>query len=480
MPALPSASSDRDGGIDPDENFSTTAVPLAVRLGRWQVAMSYWSLLSAMVWLFYGALAASLFGTRDAIAAIVLATVVYGVANIVTTRLGVRSGLNTYLLTTPMFGRWGATVTSLLIAATTLYYALFESSTLAVAFQSYFGTGDIRIWYAVVVVAMLPLMLGSVQSWMAKLNGLLLPFYGIGLVATLVAAYVKFGGSSAWLDFSGVVPTDARTLPGWILGFVLYMGLFITMPTTVDFARFADRRDETFHENVTFGWVFYLLLFVVNGLAGIYLVQTVLPNEPASETGVVQAILGSLGLAGLLFIVVSQTRVNTLNYYQCTTNFERIVSTFTSLRFPRFVWVGGVSIAVFLLMLTNVFSYVQTALTWQGVLIVGWVGIVFTHVALSRANRRTAPSGTEAADAPRLEWGLVAWFGPSAVGIVLIEAPGIPAILNQSAQLVVLALSVVLYTAVYLLTRPAGRAALESAATTETVPAEPDLLTTTE
>ncbi len=365
MPALPSVSSDRNGGIDPDENFSTTAVPISVRLGRWQITMSFWSLLSAMVWLFYGALAASLYGTMNAIGAIVLAAVVYGVANIVMVRLGIRSGLNTYLLTIPMFGRWGALVTSLLIAATTLYYALFESSTLAVAFQSYFGIGDIRIWYAVVVVAMLPLMLGSVQSWMAKLNGLLLPFYGLGLVATLVAAYIKFGGNSAWLNFTGIVPSEARTLPGWVLGFVLYMGIFITMPTTVDFARFADRRDEKFHENVTFGWVFYLMLFVVNGVAGIYLVQTVLPNEPASEIGVVQAILGSLGLAGLLFIVVSQTRVNTLNYYQCTTNFERIVSTFTGLRFPRFVWVIGVSIAVFLLMLTDVFSYVQTALNWQ-------------------------------------------------------------------------------------------------------------------
>ncbi len=112
---------------------------------------------------------------------------------------------------------------------------------------------------------------------------------------------------------------------------MLYLGILITMPTTVDFARFAKKEDERFHENVTFGWVFYAVLFIINGIAGIFLVQVALPNEPASEIGVVQAVLMSAGLFGLLFIVISQTRVNTLNYYESTTNFERILSAYSKI-----------------------------------------------------------------------------------------------------------------------------------------------------
>ncbi|MQY26439.1 purine-cytosine permease family protein [Nocardia aurantia] len=454
MPALPAQHSVAD------EEYGAHPVPSNARLGRWQVTMSYWSLLSAMVWLFYGALAASLYGTRDAMIAIALSTVVFALANIVMTRLGIRHGVNSTLLTKSLFGRWGSLLTALLVAATVLYYAIFESSTLAVAFRSYVEHGDIRLWYAVIVVVSLPLMLGSVQSWMAKLNGVLLPFYLVGLVSVLIAAGVKFGHGSHWLSFSGVVPAEGRSFPGWILCFVLYMGIYITMPTTIDFARFARREDERFHEVVTFGWVFYLLLFILNGFAGIYLVQLVLPTEPASETGVVQAILASLGWIGLLFIVISQTRVNTLNYYQSSTNFERILSTVTSVRLPRFVWVTAVAVVVFLMMLTDVFSYLQTALNWQGVLVIGWVGVVLTHFALSRRDRQSGPVVDESM--PRVGWGLIAWIVPSIVGILLLEVSSVPAAARQSAQLIVLVLSVVLYTVTYLLTRRADDTATDA------------------
>ncbi|MCK0089468.1 permease [Rhodococcus sp. F64268] len=468
MPAVPVPASSTCDAVD-DGNFSAAPVPLTARLGRWQVTMSYWSLLSAMVWLFYGALAASLYGTKNAILAIALSTVVYSIVNIFTARLGARFGLNSTLLTKTIFGRWGSILTAVLLAATTLYYALFESSTLAVAFQLYFDAGDIRIWYAVVVIAMMPLMLGSVQSWMGKLNGILLPFYVIGLVCVLIAAHVKFGGNSDWLAFAGVVPDEGRSLPGWLLGAILYMGIFVNMPNTIDFARFSKLEDETFHERVTFGWVFYAGLFVVNGIAGIYLVQTVLPTEPATEDGVVRAILASLGFLGLLFIVVSQTRVNSVNYYLSTTNFERILSSFSSVRLPRVVWVGGVSLAVFALMLTDVFHYLQTALNWQGVLVVGWVGVVLTHFALHVRDRRQGPAVDDAA-VPAVGVGLAAWIVPSVIGIALLEVDGVPTLLAQSAQLVVLALAVVSYTVISCISRRSGSAGDRTRATGDRVP----------
>ncbi|MEO9327028.1 purine-cytosine permease family protein [Gordonia aurantiaca] len=426
------------------------AVPESMRLGRWQVTMSYWSLLSAMVWLFYGALAASLYGTVNAIIAVVVSTVLYGAVSIVMTRLGIRYGLNTTMLTKAIFGRWGASLTALLVAATVVYYAIFESSTLAVAFQVYFDAGDVRIWYAVVVIGMLPLMLGRVQDWMARLNGILLPFYFVGLIVVIVAAAVKFDAGS-WTGFEGIVPDEGRALPGWLLGVVLYLGILITMPTTVDFARFAKKEDERFHENVTFGWVFYAVLFIINGVAGIFLVQVALPNEPASEIGVVQAVLASAGLFGLLFIVISQTRVNTLNYYQSTTNFERILTSYTKIRLPHAVWVVAVAAVVFLLMLTDVFSYVQTALNWQGVFVVGWVGVVLTHFALNARDRAFGPR-VDDERLPRLGWGLIAWIAPSVIGVILLESSAVPAIWNQSAQLVVLFSSIVLYAVGYFVT----------------------------
>lgn len=424
-------------------DYSSHVVPMSARIGRWQLTMSFWSLLSAMVWLFYGALVAGLYGSVNAVIAIVLSVVTYGIMGYFFTRWGVRSGLNSTMLTRRMFGTAGAFLTALLVAANTTYYAVFESSTLAVAFQHYTPSWDIRVWYAIVVVAMLPLMLGGVQTWMARLNGILLPFYGIGLVAVLIMTAARFPAGD-WLGFEGVVPDEARVYPGWLLGFVLYMGIWLLLPTTQDFARFGRVADEKFHATVTFGPVFYLGLFLVNGLAGIFLVRAVIPAEPAAETGVVVAILGASGILGLILIVVSQTRINSLNYYQASTNWDRIWTGLTGRRVHRGVWVVGIAVLVFLLMLTDVFAYLQRALTWQGVFLVSWAAVALTHYALVPQDRLTGPE-FRAQRLPKVTWGLAVWVASAAAGIIAAEVPGIPAVFSAVPALVALVVAVVLY-----------------------------------
>ncbi|NUR62865.1 MAG: permease [Catenulispora sp.] len=428
------------------DDYSNHVVPLSARVGRWQLTMSFWSLLSAMVWLFYGALAASLYGTTDALVAIGISVVTYSLINMLLARWSRRSGLNSTLLSRRMFGVLGASLTALLIAANTTYYAVFESSTLAVAFEHYTPNWDLRIWYAIIVVAMLPLMLGGVQTWMARLNGLLLPLYVAGMIAAVVVAAVRFPESSHWLSFDGVVPPGARVVPGWVSGAILYMGIYLNMPMTVDFARFAKVEDDGFHRNVTFGWVFYAWLFAVNGAVGIFLVRAVLPDQPTAETGVVQAMLATLGVFGLILIVVSQARINSLNYYQSSANWGRLIANLAGVRLGRPLLVVATSAVVFLLMLTDVFSYLQRALTWQGVFLVSWVGIVMTHYALVPADRKAGPE-FRALRLPRVTWGLGAWVLASAVGIYLTEAPGVNTTLAGAAPLVALVVGVVLYAA---------------------------------
>ncbi len=426
------------------DDYANHVVPLSVRLGKWQLAMSFWSLLSAMVWLFYGALAASLFGSTNAIIAMVLAVVTYSLANTVISRWTIRTGLNATLLSRQTFGVLGAIFAATLLTANTVYYAVFESSTLAVAFAHYTPGWPIEVWYAIVSLLMLPLMLGGVQTFMAKLNGALLPFYYLGLVAAVVVTAVRYPVGGAWLQFEGVVPPEARAYPGWVLAFMLYMGLFILMPTTADFARFGRVEDEKFHTTVSFGWVFQTLLLLVNGVAGIFLVRSVIPNEPAAEIGVVTALLSSMGVFGLILIVVSQTRINTLNYYESSANASRVITSVTGKRVPRLFLVVGLTVLVFLLMLTNVFSYIERMLGWQAAFMVGWVGILVTHYVLTKGW-----SGTEfrAQRMPRVTWGLAAWLISAGLAIWLEESSAAPPKLAALAPVVALVVAVVLYAA---------------------------------
>lgn len=434
------------------DDYSNHVVPASMRVGKWKLTMSFWSLTSAMVWLFYGALSTSLYGTRDALIAIVLSIITYGLINAVLSKWAVRTGLNSVLLSRQAFGVLGAGLTALLLAAQSTYFAVFESSVVAVAIHQFTPGMDIRIWYAVIALAMLPLMLGGVQTWMAKLNGFLLPFYVVGLVVVLVIVGLNYSAEGL-VSMPGILPPEARPYPGWVLAYVLYMGVWLAMANTPDFARFGKVEDQNFHAQMSFGWVFYTLLFLVNGLAGAFIVHAVTPGAEAAEAGVVVAIISAAGVFGLLFIMVSQVRINTLNYYEASMNANRLIRTLTGIRVPRLLLVGIITVIVFVVMLTNVFSYIDRMLSWQASFMVGWVGILLAHYFLTGRGRHTE---FRALRLPAVTWGLAVWVVSAGTGIALREVPGVPPSLSTIAPLVSLAISVVLYALVLAATKQIG------------------------
>ncbi|GAA4987687.1 hypothetical protein GCM10023205_68140 [Yinghuangia aomiensis] len=407
------AGDDAGRAADVADDFAHTTVPDDARIGRTRLTMASWSLATGMAWLFYGALASTLAGTRDALLGLGLSVVVFALANMPMVRIATTTGMSSALASQRVFGRAGAALIALLLAATTVYFAVFEGSVMAEAFHQQWGH-DIRWWYLAVVVGLLPLMMGGVLTWLDKLNAALLPLYVVGITAALAAAGRR-GDPGAFWDFPGVVPEAARVLPGWLTVFVLYLGIWLVMPTTVDFARFGRARDTRFLQTVTFGWVFGAVVFAVNGAIGMFLVQMVLPGSAvAAENGVVSAIVGPLGVWGVLLIVVTQVRINTLNFYQSSTNIQRLVKQFVGVRIPRPAAVVAVGVLTFVLMLTDVFSYLQKALSWQGTFFVGWVGIVLADLALR--TRKGAPG-------VRVGAACTVWVLSAAAGIVLIQSP---------------------------------------------------------
>lgn len=424
---------DAAGHVHPDDR---------ARVGRWSLAMAFWALFSAMFWLYIAEASNAAVGTVNTIVGLVLTIATYGAINAVLARHAIRTGQSASLFSREIFGPLGAGLAALLIGATAIYYAVFEGSIIAVALQQYFGGGDIRWWYLGAVLYALPLVAGGVQNWMDKLNGFLLPFYLVGLVAVVVAATVKQGVPAGWL--TQTVPLTGP-LPGWLTSYLIFMGVWLIMMFTVDFARHGRRSDATFHSRITFGWVFYFFTFGVNGLVGIYLVSAW--HTTSTETGIITAILGSLGFLGLLLILVSQTRINTANYFMASSNLQDLFTMITGRSTPRFLWVVISGVVAYLFMLTNVLSYLVQALAWQGVLITSWVSIALTALWVGR--RRPVPAtGPTATGARRglsaLGWPFVAWATSSAVGVVLIQQNLVPA-LAVLAPLITVALSVVLY-----------------------------------
>jgi purine-cytosine permease-like protein len=403
------------------EDYSVHIMPRSWRSGRTSLLMAWGGMFSAMFWLYVAATVAAAVGTVNAVIGIVLTCLTKGAMNYVFARYASRTGLTVALISRRIFGYFGSLLAPLIFAATALYYAVFEGSIVAIALQSYFGGGDIRLWYLAVVVYSVPLVLGGVRTWLDKLNGWLLPFYVVGLIALLVVGSINNPGSvnlpDMKIDFSA---------PGWLWAFTVYMGVYILMMYTVDFARFGKPQDEKFHGVVTFGPVFYLATYLGTGLVGIFLAATVpgvISDAGITETGIVDAIISTLGLAGLLLIVVSQTRINSANLYLASTNLEAFVSRVLKVKLPRMTWAVVAGVLVYAMMLTDVLSYLLRALAWQGVFVVAWVAIALVHIAVHR--RETGVPEFRPGRLKGLTPAVAVWVVASGIGIWLAEGGGV-------------------------------------------------------
>lgn len=396
-----------------ERDLSTQVIADDARMGRLSLSMAWWAVCSAMFYIVVGASLALAHGARNAIIGMLLSVVCYGLINAVISRYAMRSGLSVALFSRVLFGRLGASLATLIFFSTAIYYAVFEGSVIAVAFSHMYPGLSYPMAALLVVLYSVPLIFGSVQNWLDKFNGVLLPFYLFGLLAAVALSIQQYGYQPQWLAFG----PQTQSVYGWWDCFTSYMGVWVLMMFTFDYARFGKPEDATWHGRWNFGMPFYLVTFLLNGVAGIYLVSSIPQQGELSEVTVVLSILQLMGIWGLLFVWVTQTRINTANFYLATVNMQAFFGDLCRLRYSRLVWalvVGGV---VYILMLADVFSWLLMALAWQGVFVVAWVGVALAHIL----GQNAAPVG----DAPRLNAiGLTAWFCAALLGFVLMQAGG--------------------------------------------------------
>ncbi|CAB3767028.1 allantoin permease [Burkholderia sp. MSh2] len=421
-----------------DENLdlSTLALPEHARMPPFSLTMAWWAVCSAVFYIVVGATLALTYGARNALIGMALSVVSYGVVNAIISRYAIRTGLSVALFSRVLFGSAGAALATLIFFATAIYYAVFEGSVIAVAAHHQFPALDYR-WAALIVVCYsVPLVFGSVQHWLDKFNGVLLPFYLLGLLAAVALATAEYGYHPAWLDFG---PAGVPPAGGWWHCFVSYMGVWVLMMFTFDYARFGRKEDAGYHGRFNFGMPFYLVTFLVNGAAGIYLVSTIPGLGTLSEVSVVLALLKLMGVWGLLFVWVTQSRINTANYYLATVNMQAFFLKAAGLRAPKFVWALVVGAVVYALMMADIFSRILQALAYQGIFVVAWVGVALAHILSARYGQLVGDD-VECRDAhvPAFNpGGLTAWFAGAFAGLLLNQATGFVASLSAPATFVV-------------------------------------------
>jgi hypothetical protein len=374
--------------------------------------------------MFYVVVAATLsltYGTVNTLIGITLSVVTYGVINAVISKYAIRTGSSVSLFSRILFGRTGAALATLIFAATAIYYAVFEGSVIALASTFLFPALSYKVAALIIVLYSVPLVFGSVQHWLDKFNGVLLPVYLTGLLSAVGLAISEYGYSNAWL---AKVPAGGAPATGWWDVYVAYMGVWILMMFCFDYARFGRKADEKFHAWFNFGMPFYLVAFALSGVAGIFLVNTIPIDGALSEVSAVKAIIMLMGFFGLLFVWSTQTRINTANYYLASVNLEALGRLAFGLNLPKTFWAIVVGAIVYVLMLIDVFSYLLAALAYQGVFVVAWVAIALAHMLLDTTRGDQTEAAKSDSDYPAFNSrGLTAWFGAVLVGVAMMQVP---------------------------------------------------------
>ncbi len=405
------------------EDYAAHVVPMSWRSSKWSMAMAWYALASAMAWLITAGVAAVQVGPRNALIGAALSVVAYSILCSAMATYAARTGTNINLFSRMVFGMRGGVIATIVLFAIATFYATFEGSVVAHAFAVELG-GSINWWYLVVVIYSVPLAIGGVRLFLDKFNGALLPIYIIGMGVAVAWTISERGYNPDWISAGDGVANVAG--PGWAYAFSLYMGVWVLMMFAGDLARQAKVEDLRFHRWFTFGPVFHGLALFANALVGIFLAES-LVEGPLTELSAVDGMLAMMGLWAVVLIWVTQTRINTANYYVASSNLASLGGRLVRRSIPRWVWVVVLGVIVYLFMLLDLLSKLQIALQYSAIITVAWVGVVVAYMLWAKV-RGIAPEEVEYRPGRVLavNWpGVIAWFAGTVVGTGLLNWGGV-------------------------------------------------------
>ena len=384
------------------EDYALRYTPRSFRKwSEWRVGNTAFGSLSFLALEAIGGAIAIDYGFGNAMWAILLVGLIIFFTGLPIAYHAARYGLDMDLLTRGAgFGYLGSTITSLVYATFTFIFFALEAVIMALAIQMAVDL-PLPVCYVLSSLVMLPLALRGItfisklQTWTQPiwLFLLLLPFVWIGLThpqlyrdfASLTG--LKSGGSG----FDPLMFGSAATV---IFALVVQIG------EQVDFLRFLPERTTA---NRRKWWVAVLVAgpgWVVMGMlkmaGGAFLafaaMQFEVPPERATEpTQMFLAgftkVLGHPGLAlviTVLFVVISQVKINVTNAYAGSLAWSNFFARVTRSHPGRVVWlVFNVAIAV-LLMLLGVFAGLEKVLGFYSNVAIAWVGALVADLVINK------------------------------------------------------------------------------------------------
>lgn len=352
------------------EDFALQDVPEEYR--RWTVPSLFGVTLaipSALVFFATGGALVSAYGTRNLIDGLVIATVFIGAIGYFWTDRACRSGLDSDLMSIRAgFGIVGSAVTSLIYSANFVMFFALEESIIVDAVQARY---DVPKWPLLLALGLVVVLLTwHGVSTLTRLMWLTLPLF-VGFTVWLMVEASGVDSTGSFWAYGPPSRDELSALPP-IVGVLL--AFIVNATVAADIGRFIPERRRSFGAKLL-GVVLQVVCFFGSTMIGAWVTFKLGGN---ANPGVY--LVSVLGTAGVLFVLVTQTRINTINVYSGSLALSNFFARSVKVVPGRHVWVVATTAVATLLTLTGLYKRLLDVLTFESVFVMGWVMAVTSYL----------------------------------------------------------------------------------------------------
>lgn len=369
---------------DKADDFASVRVPLTERRGHSSVFMILFGIVTSFFFLTTGGSYLANYGAAATWIGLFIGFFVLITLAIVISRTASKEGMTAELITRACgFGYAGTILTSLIYAATFIFYTAIEGQILADAAATLIPWPPI-VWYIIAGLIFIPLVWkGTSQlTWVMWVT---VPVYVILITVAIVAA----------LNLHGGFPMEifTATAPGGLPGGLALAGVMAGLAGTIglnpveaaDYNRYI--HPKKFGKSAWISLVLpYALLFFFAMPVGMFFAAATGDTNPAHFFAL---LLGPL-LATLL-AWTSQIRINLTNIHLGSIALTSVSNRFKHSKHARKIWTVGICMASIPLMYINIVEHILVFLAFNGVFLMSWVGCVVADLVLVRRVFRILP-----------------------------------------------------------------------------------------
>jgi purine-cytosine permease-like protein len=366
------------------EDYALRYVPLRYRQWGWGSIFSVMmGIATALFFLAWGGSLVTEYGTKNLVLGMVFGTVFIGAIGYVFASVGSQTGLDSDMITRGAgYGFMGSAITSLIYSFNFVMFSAFEGTIMADAVHTGFPAIPLPLLYILIGLVFIPVTWYGMWALNKLMNWTNL-IYAV-FMAIVIVKVAAMPSHVDWWNYTPTKAVNAAAGPAILQLLATVLGLITNATIGADVGRFIkpeERRVASFF----IGYVFEGATFLGAVLLGSWFALKLGETNPGVY------LFKVLGLWGVLFVIVTQLRINSTNTYSGSLAYANFFARVFHFAPGRHWWVVLECVVSTLLMFGGIFNKMGQVLTFEGVFVMSWIMSIVSDILINKKILKLSP-----------------------------------------------------------------------------------------